>query len=85
MHGFLDDFQQITEKNNFSKVAESSNAFKRELIQEKGLAHTYSLENEKFDIDKIQEMNERIHNLHYYYAEELMENEEENNLLKNNE
>ena len=86
MHGFLDEFQQISEKNNFSKVAESVNAFKRELMNEKGLAHRYSLlDNEKLDVDKIQKMDERIHNLHYYYAEKLLANEEMDNLLRNND
>ena len=72
IHGFLDDFQHITKKNDISKVAESSYYLKRELMTRRRFGYGHSLDNKKFDINTINDLDNRISNLHYQFAEDIL-------------
>ena len=84
IHGLLEDIQQIVRKKDFYKIAESSNDVKRELRNKQGLS-SYSKNMtgyKKFDVDKIQEMDNKIPELHYYLAENLLINKTKKNKRK---
>ena len=74
IHGLFEDLQQAVSKNNFYKIAESSNNIKRELIDDNNRITSYKNKylNKKFDVDKIQEMDNKIPDLHYFLAENLL-------------
>ncbi len=73
VHGIFDDFQQIVNKKNFYKIAKSSNDIKKDFDKNKKNLSANKEENiNKFDCDKIQEIDEQIPVMHYMFAEELM-------------
>ena len=82
IHGLLDDFQQIVQKNDFYKIAQSSNDVKKEYINKKGLSYDTLIEDKNFDVDKIQEMDDRIPDLHYFFAEDLLTKKGRDNFKK---
>ena len=72
IHGLLDDLQEIVQKKDFCKIAESSNEVKNDLINKRSISRNRALEEQNLDIDKIQELDEKIPQLHYYFAENLL-------------
>ena len=82
IHGLLEEFQQIVKKKDFYKIAESSNYVKREFIEKKRLSFNKIKEAKTFDIDKIQELDDKIPDLHYILAETLLTNKAKNNNKK---
>jgi hypothetical protein len=72
IHGLLDDLQEIVQKKDFCKIAESSNEVKNDLINKRTFSRNRMLEEHNLDIDKIQELDEKIPHLHYYFAENLL-------------
>ena len=77
IHGLFEDLQQAVSKNNFYKIAESSNNIKRELIDDNNnriTSYKNKYLNKRFDVDKIQEMDNKIPDLHYFLAENLLVN-----------
>ena len=71
VHGLFDDFQQIVSKNNLNKITKSSNDIKKRLGNNTNSSFN-QFENNSFDLEKIQEMDEKIPVMHYIFAEELM-------------
>ena len=84
IHGLLDDLQQIVKKNDFYKIAESSNDVKKEYINKRGLSYTKLTEDKNFDVDKIQELDYKIPELHYIFAENLLVNKAKKSIKKSN-
>ena len=82
IHGLLEDLQQIVKKKDFYKIAESSNDVKKEYINKRGLSHNKLIDDNNFDVNKIQEMDDRIPELHYIYAEDLLTNKARENTKK---
>ena len=84
IHGLLEDIQHIVRKKDFYKIAESSNDVKRELSNKQGLSSysKYLTGYRKFDVDKIQEMDNKIPELHYYLTENLLINKTKKNKRK---
>ena len=79
IHGIIEDLQNIVKKNEFYKIAESSNEVKEDILK-KGLSNNKLDEDKVLDIDMIQELDERIPELNYYFAENLLLNKiKENN------
>jgi len=79
IHGIIEDLQNIVKKNEFYKIAESSNEVKEDILK-KGLSNNKLDEDKGLDIDMIQELDERIPELNYYFAENLLLNKiKENN------
>ena len=81
IHGLLEDLQQIVKKTDFYKIAENSNNVKKELINKRGLSYNKLIDN-NHDIDKIQEMDDKIPELHYIFAEALLTNKARENFKK---
>ena len=83
IHGLFEDLQQAVSKNNFYKIAESSNNVKRELIDDSKInaynKYKYRYMHKRFDVDKIQEMDSKIPDLHYFLAENLLVNRTKKN------
>ena len=84
IHGLLDDLQQIVKKNDFYKIAESSNDVKKEYINKRGLSYTKLTDDKNFDVDKIQELDYKIPELHYIFAENLLVNKAKKSIKKSN-
>ena len=82
IHGLLEDLQQIVKKKDFYKIAESSNDVKKEYINKRGLSYNKLIDDNNFDVNKIQEMDDRIPELHYIYAEDLLTNKARENTKK---
>ena len=82
IHGLLDDLQQIVKKNDFYKIAESSNDVKKEYINKRGLSYTKLIYDKNFEVDKIQELDNKIPDLHYIFAENLLMNKAKKNNKK---
>ena len=82
IHGLLEDLQQIVKKKDFYKIAQSSNDVKKEYINKRGLSHNKLIDDNNFDVNKIQEMDDRIPELHYIYAEDLLTNKARENTKK---
>ena len=78
IHGLLEDLQQIIKKKDFYKIAESSNDVKKEYINKRGLTYDKLINNKNFDVDKIQELDNKIPELHYIFAENLLTNKAKN-------
>ena len=79
IHGIIEDLKNIVKKNEFYKIAESSNEVKEDILK-KGLSNNKLDEDKGLDIDMIQELDERIPELNYYFAENLLLNKiKENN------
>ena len=78
IHGLLDDFQQIIKKKDFYKFAETTNEVKDQLIYKKGLSDSNIIEdkNMSLDVEKLQELDNKIPELHYIFAENLLTNKE---------
>ena len=72
VHGVFDDFQQIVNKKNFNKIAKSSNEVKKEFKNNKDSSFNNVGNIKLFDVEKIQEIDEKIPVMHYIFAEELM-------------
>ena len=72
IHGLLDELQEIVKKNEFYKIAESSNDVKSDLINKRRLSYSKLLNSQTLDVDKIQELDEKIPQLHYLFAENLL-------------
>ena len=72
VHGIFDDFQQIVNKKNFYKIAKSSNDIKKEFDGQKNMSFNKDGNYHEFDVEKIQEIDEKIPVMHYIVAEELM-------------
>jgi hypothetical protein len=73
VRGIFDDFQQIVNKQNFHKIAKSSNDIKKEFEGYKiNSVNLPENNNSYFDVSKIQEIDEKIPVMHYMFAEELM-------------
>ena len=84
IHGLLDDLQQNVKKKDFYKIAESSNDVKKEYINKRGLSYTKLTEDKNFDVDKIQELDYKIPELHYIFAENLLVNKAKKSIKKSN-
>ncbi len=82
IHGLLEDLQQIIKKKDFYKIAESSNDVKKEYINKRGLTYDKLINNKNFDVDKIQELDNKIPELHYIFAENLLTNKAKNYIKK---
>ena len=76
--GIFDDFQQIVNKKNFNKVAKSSNDIKKQFGNNKNSAFNKNEYTNYFDVDKIEEIDEKIPIMHYLFAEELMSKKSSN-------
>lgn len=74
VHGLLDDLQHIVKNNDFCKIVESNSDVKKEINHKNEFTHRKLLDDKKFDVDKIQEMDVRIPDMHYQFAEELLSN-----------
>ena len=72
VNGIFDDFQQIVNKKNFYKVAKSSNDIKKDFENNQNTSININGNSSYFDVNKIQEMDEKIPVMHYIFAEELM-------------
>ena len=72
VNGLFDDFQQIVNKKNFNKIAKSSNEIKKEFRNNKDSSFNIIANNKLFDVEKIQELDDKIPVMHYIFAEELM-------------
>ena len=72
IHGLFDDLQEIVQKKDFYKVGESSNKVKKDLMNKRNISRNKILEEQNLDLDKIQEIDEKIPQLHYYFAENLL-------------
>jgi len=72
IHGLLDDLQHIVKKSDFSKIVESNSSVKREINHKNEYSPKKLLDEKKFDVDKIQEMDVKIPDLHYKFAEDLL-------------
>ncbi len=83
IHGLLDELQEIVKKNEFHKIAESSNDIKSDLINKRRLSYNKLLNSQTLDVDKIQELDEKIPQLHYLFAENLLTIKTEQNNKKN--
>ena len=81
IHGIIEDLQNIVKKNEFYKIAESSNEVKEDILK-KGLSNNKLDEDKVLDIDMIQELDERIPELNYYFAENLLLNKTKENNKK---
>ena len=84
IHGLLDDLQQNVKKKDFYKIAESSNDVKKEYINKRGLSYTKLTDDKNFDVDKIQELDYKIPELHYIFAENLLVNKAKKSIKKSN-
>ena len=74
IHGLLDDLQYVVRKKVFYKVAESSNDIKNEIQNKRGSSYNKSLNEISLDANKIQELDDKIPDLHYILAENLLMN-----------
>ena len=85
IHGLLEEFQYIAQKKDFYKIAESSNDVKNDLNYSRGLSRTKNDNEDKAldNIDKLQEMDEKIPELHYLLAENLLINKAKKKNKKN--
>lgn len=72
VNGIFDDFQQIVNKKNFYKVAKSSNDIKKDFENNQNTSININGNNSYFDVNRIQEIDEKIPVMHYIFAEELM-------------
>ena len=72
VHGILDDLQHIVKKNDFYKIVESNSEVKKEINHKNEFSNRKLLDDKKFDVEKIQEMDVKIPDLHYQFAEELL-------------
>ena len=72
IHGLLDDLQHIVKKSDFSKIVVSNSDVKREMNHKNEYSPKKMLDDKKFDVVKIQEMDVKIPDLHYQFAEDLL-------------
>ena len=79
IHGLIEDLQQIVRKNENYKIAESSNDVKKEFLNKRGLSYNKLIEQKNLDVDKIQEIDDKIPELHYIFAENLLTNKPKKN------
>ena len=79
VHGLLDDLQHIVKKNDFYKIVESNSDVKKEINHKNEFSNRKLLDDKKFNVEKIQEMDVKIPDLHYQYAEELLSNQPTDN------
>ena len=86
IHGLLDDFQHIIKKKDFYKFAETSNEVKEQLIHKKGLSDSNIIEDKSMslDVEKLEELENKIPELHYIFAENLLTNKEKKEVRRNN-
>ena len=74
VHGIFEDFQNIVNNKNFNKVAKSSNDIKKKFENNQNSSFNLPGNKNYFDVDKIQEIDEKIPIMHYIFAEGLMKN-----------
>ena len=74
IHGLLDDFQYVVRKKDFYKVAESSNDVKKEIRNKRDLSYNKIPDEVNLDVNKIQDLDDKIPDLHYILAENLLMN-----------
>ena len=74
VHGILDDLQHIVKKNDINKIVESNSDVKKEINHKNEFSNRKLLNVKKFDVEKIQEMDAKIPDMHYQFAEELLSN-----------
>ena len=82
VHGILDDLQHIVQKNDFFKIVESNSDVKKEINHKNEFSNRKLLDDKKFDVEKIQELDVKIPDMHYQFAEELLSNSTTENFFK---
>ena len=82
IHGLLDDLQHIVKKSDFSKIVEYNSDVKREMNHKNEHSPKKLLDDKKFDVAKIQEMDVKIPDLHYQFAEDLLTDKDMDNFIK---
>lgn len=82
IHGLLDDLQHIVKKSDFSKIVEYNSDVKREMNHKNEYSPKKLLDDKKFDVEKIQEMDVKIPDLHYQFAEDLLTDKDMENFIK---
>ena len=82
IHGLLDDLQHIVKKSDFSKIVVSNSDVKREMNHKNEYSPKKMLDDKKFDVVKIQEMDVKIPDLHYQFAEDLLTDKDMDNFIK---
>ena len=79
VHGLLEDLQQNVKKNELCKIIESSYDVKKELLNRRGSSYKKLIEQKSLYIDKIQELEDKIPELHYIFSENLLTNKQKKN------
>ena len=82
VHGILDDLQHIVQKNDIYKIVESNSDVKKEINHKNEFSNRKLLNVKKFDVEKIQELDVKIPDMHYQFAEELLSNKPSENFYK---